>query len=194
MPCHAVKSQKNWRSARNFGQRQRLPAKVSESLSSEAQLAMRLALKDTIAAKTSSVEADLTVSCSTSCDESVEGHGGHYSTGLDVCHDERDHSATTAARYSRLYEMRGSARMSRDLTNAEYSPRKERRRPLQDGAKLESALEIIEFVHYDDELSPDMDYINDEAIAQLARTNAVEKCHVWMEMSATEPMDNDSAT
>ena len=86
--------------------------------------------------------------------------------------------------FSELYERRGSTRMPEDITDEDYSDDAGPLRQVLGGAgKLPNAMEIVEFVNYDDPVSRRQD---DDAIDELARINSVEKCEVWMQATTWE--------
>ena len=162
--------------------------KFSENLSMEAQIAMQLALEDTEKLKKLAKEKPV-----------HPGHGNSTGTAASISSSGRGVSSDNSSKhrpstsissytsYSELFERHQSARMTRDITDEKYDEDREARRALG-GGKLESAMEIIEVVNKDD---PDVPVWDDEAILQLARTNAVDKCLVWMEATLQAPVHEE---
>ena len=174
--------------------------RFSENLSTEAQIAMRLAYQDTLELKSQATESltdvnselestityskmsqkESTPSCD-SCAEQVPVRkliktGSAYSFTPSI-------APSVAPSFSELYERNKSSRMSRDITDETFDVKSQARRPLGGGAKLESAYEIIEVVNYD---KPQLNW-NEEAMKELANLNSMDKCLVWMQAIDTQP-------
>ena len=65
--------------------------------------------------------------------------------------------------------------MNKDITDENYKEENDRKRALG-GGKVESTMELVEVVNVDE---PQID--DAKVIEELAITNAVDKCMVWME-------------
>lgn len=83
-------------------------------------------------------------------------------------------------RFSDVYQYRNSPRMSGDVTDVNYDPKKERRQGLG-GVKVESAMEITEIVCHGDKQQEQQE---DEQTLQLqSLQNSLEKVAVWMDVA-----------
>ena len=170
----------------------------SHKLSVEAQIAMQLALEDTVCIAQSMSPPHVT---------SDSGYGKSDTLSIKTsstdsrksAHSNRNNNNNTALglpshkqvqnSYSELYRRNSSARMRKDITDEEFSEEKETKRALG-GGKVESAMEIIEIIqHGDDGIMMDCTAVDDEAISELARINSVEKCEVWMQATEEHRVD-----
>ncbi len=164
---------------RNENRKQTKGQRFSDSLSLEARVAMQLALEDTQAM--AEVIADTKLRgelLEPSFLPNSEQRGAASREGMSSSGHSK---ASSDVSFTELYERTGSARMRQDITDDRYDVSQERKRPLTGGHKLASAMEIVEIVNGED---PGPTSLDEEAILELARTNSVDKCHVWME--ATE--------
>ena len=201
------------KSKKSSSSNQRLPCRFSTQLSKEAQLAMRLAREDArrtrehetfqhyqhhkhnhqqqqetqpnqtqrgLAALPEVPSSEFAVSMTTSSVYS-SAKTPLSQNGKRMCRPETSisSSSSSTASFTELYKRLQSARMSKDITDETYDEEKDRKRALG-GGKVESAMELVVLVNHDDDDSDDT-----RVIEELAITNSVDKCMVWMEATET---------
>lgn len=182
------------RRRKNASTSQRTRKSFAETLSIEAQIAMQLAMEDTKAetAKNETCESAGSMESGYSKSDSISTNGSSSEfcgSPMNVRCERHLDRQTSARSFSELYRRNNSARMSRDITDVDYSAQKEKKQALG-GGKVESAMEIIEIIQHGDEgVVVDFNEVDDEAISELARINSVEKCEVWMQ--ATDEVESD---
>ena len=171
--------------------KKKVPRKFSDRLSAEGQLAMQLARGDSLLGFRDNNEACDNLISTSYCDvDSVTTSSDQKrrsycdgSTGSQppapvapsVCPSSRltDKSCYS---FSEIYARSASARMMRDITDEKFRWDKQARKPLR-GGKLEGTLEMVEVVNADE---PSVNW-NQDAIQEMAKVTAIDKCKVWME-------------
>lgn len=163
---------------------------VSDGLSLEGQIAMQMAMDERVSTETVASDAHPSSDSGYAKSEaaSLDNQSGAGSSG-DYPPQRTPQRTYT---FSELYRRNNSARMRKDITDEYFREDEEKKRALG-GGKVESAMEMVEVMrHGDDALDAEFSLADDEAIAELARINSVEKCSVWMQ--ATVEHRADSAT
>ena len=159
----------------------------SAKLSTEAQLAMVMALDDTLNNQKETHEGEK----KTTPMEKNELHKIDTGSKLNVFSEVTSSSAkssmsqnsTRKKSFSELYEENSTSRMKNDITDKTFKPERLHKRALNPYAKLQSAMEIVETVRCDmDDPSSDDD---NEFIDQIAQQNSVDKCKIWISAKFT---------
>ena len=174
----------------------RTSKRFSDFLSPEAQIAMQLALEDT-QEEQESVPKDVKHEQQRAprakrndITSGVTAASGRKLSTISEQGSENSHDSGKSKSlvknpsfqsFAELYENNSIGRMEGDITDENYDASAKRKRALN-GGKVESAMEIVENV-FEGGATKETDEF---AIDEIAISNSVEKCVIWMEFGEIE--------
>lgn len=154
----------------------------SSTMSEEARMAMKMAAEDSKSHKKSRRHDKKSDDpCNKSKDRN-NGQAKSWGCSSKNNGEIKKVNFKKQSSYTEIFQKNGTIRLEGDITDANYSEAKLKKRAVG-GGRIESAMETIVILNADD--PPDID---DIAIEETAKLNSVEKCLVWMELHDDEDM------